>query len=64
MKVIALIDRPAVIQQILEHLGLSTAAPSFRAPHDLPDGLAADPLREWSYEALFDDLPIPDPVLV
>jgi hypothetical protein len=27
-------------------------------------GLPAGPPREWSYEALFDDLPIPDPVLV
>ena len=44
-------------------LGLSTAAPSFRAPPDPPDGLAADQLREGSYEALFDDLPIRDPVL-
>ena len=76
MKVIAVIDRPAVIRQILEHLGLSTAAPSLRAPPDPPDGLAADQLREWSYEALFDlpvprfgagqtgDRPIPDPELV
>jgi len=73
MKVIALIDRPAVIQRILEHLGLSTAAPSLRTPPDPPDGLAADQLRAWSYELLFDlpvrrtqtgDLPIPDPVLV
>jgi len=53
----ALIDRPAVIRQILEHLGLSTAAPSLRAPPDPPDGLAADQLREWSYELLF-DLPV------
>ena len=63
MKVIAVIERPAVIRQILEHLGLSTAAPSFRAPPDPPDGRGADPPREWSYELLFDDLPVPDPVL-
>jgi hypothetical protein len=65
MKVIAVIERPAVIRQILAHLGLPTAAPSFRAPPDPP--------REWSYELLFDlpvrrtqtgDLPIPDPLLV
>jgi hypothetical protein len=74
MKVIAVIEpacadtadrRPAIIRQILDHLGLSTAAPSFRAPPDPP--------REWSYEPLFDlpvrrtqtgDLPIPDPLLV
>ena len=64
MKVIAVIDRPAVIRQILEHLGHSTAAPSFRAPPDPPDGRGADPPREWAYEPLFDDLPIPDPLLV
>jgi len=52
MKVIAVIEpacaplrsgadrRPAVIRQILAHLGLPTAAPSFRAPPDPP--------REWS----------------
>jgi hypothetical protein len=56
MKVIAVIERPAIIRQILEHLGLSTAAPSFRAPPDPP--------RESSYEPLLDDLPVPDPVLV
>jgi len=44
MKVIAVIERPAVIRQIPAHLGLPTAAPSFRAPPDPP--------REWSYEPL------------
>jgi hypothetical protein len=70
MKVIAVIERPAVVRQILDHLGLPTAAPSLRAPPDQPDGLAADQPREWSYEPLFDlpargtqtgDLPWPDP---
>jgi hypothetical protein len=54
----------AVFRQILAHLGLPTAAPSLRAPPDQPDGLPADPPREWSYELLFDDLPVPDPVIV
>jgi len=31
MKVIALIERPAIIRQILDHLGFPTAAPSLRA---------------------------------
>jgi hypothetical protein len=57
--------RPAVVWQILDHLGLPTIAPSFRVPPHLP--------REWSYEPLFDlpvrrtqtgDLPVPDPVIV
>ena len=61
MKIIAVIEpacadtadrRPAIIRQILEHLGLSTAAPSFRAPPDPPNDLAAHQPRQWSYEAL------------
>ena len=62
MKVIAVIERPAIIRQILEHLGLSTAAPSFRAPPAPPDGRGADPPRAWSYDLLCADLPVPDPV--
>ena len=64
MKVIAVIERLAVVRQILDHLRLPTTAPSLRAPPDPPDDLAADQPREWSYEPLFDDLPVPDPVLV
>jgi hypothetical protein len=64
MKVIAVIERPAVVRHILDHLGLSTGAPSFRAPPDAPDGLLAGPPNEWSYEPLFDDLPVPDAVIV
>jgi len=52
MKVIAVIERPAVVRQILAHLGLPTATPSLRAPPDPPDGLVADPPRAWSYEPL------------
>jgi hypothetical protein len=45
MKVIAVIERPAVIRQILAHLGLPTAAPSFRAHELLLDDLPVpDPL--------------------
>jgi len=64
MKVIAVIERPAIIRQILDHLGLPTAAPSLRAPPGPPDALAAQQPRQWSYEPLFDDLPPPDPLLV
>ena len=73
MKVIAVIERPAVIRQILDHLGLASTPPSLRAPPDQPDGGAAERPREWAYEPLFDlpvrrtqtgDLPIPDPLLV
>jgi hypothetical protein len=37
---------------------------TFRAPPDSPDPLAAQQSREWSYEPLLDDLPLPDPLLV
>jgi len=63
MKVIAVIERPAVIRQILDHLGLPTAAPHLRAPPDPPDALAAQQPREWSYEPVFDDL-LSDPLLL
>lgn len=51
IKMIAVIEYPAVVRQILDHLGCATAAPSFRAP--------SNQLREWSYQPLFDDLRIP-----
>ncbi len=64
--IIAVIEQPAVVRQILDHLGLPTGAASLRAPPDLPvrgtqagppGGQAADQPREWSYEPLFDDPP-------
>ena len=67
MRVIAVIERPAVIRQILDHLGLPTAAPQLRAPPALPDrgtpagppgGQGADQVRAWSSEPFFDDLPL------
>ena len=60
MRVIAVIERPAVIRQILDHLGLPTGAPSLRAPPDAPGGQVADQPREWSSEPFFDDLPVAD----
>ena len=63
MKIIAVIERPAVVRQILDHLGLPAVAPSLRAPPDLAGGQAADHTHAWSYEPVFDDLPIPDLML-
>jgi hypothetical protein len=52
MKALAVIERPAVVRQILAHLGLPTTAPGLRAPADQPASRMADPPREWSYEPL------------
>jgi hypothetical protein len=60
MRVIAVIERPAVIRQILEHLGLPTGAPSLRAPPAAPEGQVADQPREWSSEPFY-DLPVRRP---
>jgi hypothetical protein len=59
MKIIAVIERPAIVRQILAHLGLPAGAPSLRAPPDRTNGLARDHPREWAYEPFFDDLPSP-----
>ena len=32
MRIIAVIEQPAVVRQILKHLGLPAGAPSLRAP--------------------------------
>jgi hypothetical protein len=58
------LERPPLVRQILTHLALPTSAPGFRAPPAPPNGLAADRPREWSYEPLFDNLPVPDPLIV
>ena len=63
MKIIAVIERPAVLRQILDHLGLPSVTPGLRAPPDAPDGLAGDQPLEWSYEPVLDDLPVPDLVM-
>jgi hypothetical protein len=57
MKIIAVIERPAAIRQILDHLGLPTIAAKLRAPPEPPGGQGADQARKWSYEPCF-DLPV------
>jgi hypothetical protein len=59
MRIIAFIDRPAVIEKIISHLGLPSGGSSLRPPDQI-NGLAGDQPLEWSYDRLFDDLPIPD----
>ena len=60
MQVITVIEHPAVIREILAHLGLPSIVLSLRAP---PECLAVGQPREWLYEPGFDDLPLPDPVM-
>ena len=55
-----MIERPAVVRQILQHLGLPTGAASLRAPPDQTQGLAGDPPREWSSDPVV-DLPVRGP---
>ncbi len=43
-RIIAVTERPAVIRQILDQLGLPSVIPSLRAPPDTSDGLASDDL--------------------
>jgi hypothetical protein len=64
MKILAVVERPAVVRQILDHLGPPTGAASLRAPSDQTKGLPADQPREWSYEPFRDHLPIPAPAIV
>jgi hypothetical protein len=61
MKLISVIERPSVLRQILDHLGLPAGAPRLRAPPDPAGGQVADPPREWSYEPFFDDLRVAEP---
>ena len=48
----SVIEQPAIIRQILDHLGLPTGAASLRAPPDQTNGLVGDQARDWSYEPL------------
>ncbi len=63
MKTLAVIERQMMVREILGHPGLPTRAPRRRAPPDQPTGLTGDQPREWSREPLFDNLPVPDPLL-
>jgi len=46
MKIVSVIERPAIVRQILDHLGLPSGAVSFRAPPDPPEGQTTDSARE------------------
>ena len=63
MKILAVIDHPAIVWQILDHLGLPAGAASLRAPPDPPDGRAADQPSDCVYGPFLDDLAARDPML-
>ena len=64
MRVIAMIEQPAVMRQILGHLGIPLPSRAYRSPRGLANGLAVHEVPEWTYEPVEDDLPLPDPLTI
>ena len=66
----ALIEQPAMVRQILDHLGIAIPSRADRSPpvRRTPDscGEAARGLsaREWTYDPVEDDLPPLDPLTI
>lgn len=64
MRVIAVIEQPDVIRQILEPLGLAIPSRAERAPPELARRLAVAEAPEWTYDPVDADLPLGDPLTV
>lgn len=64
MRVIAVIEQPDVIRQILEPLGLAIPSRAERAPPELARPLAVAEAPEWTYDPVDADLPLGDPLTV
>jgi hypothetical protein len=64
MRVIAVIEQPAVVRQILDHLGIAVRSNAERSPPGAARGLAVSEAPEWSYEPVEDYLPLPDPLTI
>ena len=64
MPVLAVIERPEVVRQILDHLGLPVPPRGCRSPPEPARGLTVREIREWTYEPVEDDLPLPDPLTI
>ena len=64
MRVIAMIEQPAVMRQILGHLGIPLPSRADRSPRGLANGLAVHEVPEWTYGPTGDDLPPLDPLAV
>jgi hypothetical protein len=65
------IEQPAVVRQILDHLDIAVRSRADRSPpvRRTPDScgeaaghLAVSEVPEWTYEPVEDDLPLPDPL--
>ena len=64
MRVIAVIEQPDVIRQILEHLGLAILSRAERAPPELARPLAVAEASEWTYDPVDADPPLVDSLTV
>jgi hypothetical protein len=64
MRVLAVIEQPAVIRQILEHLGLAVPSRAERPPPELTRRHAVAEASEWTYDPRAADLPLMDPLTV
>jgi hypothetical protein len=65
--------QPAMVRQILGHLGIPLPSRAYRSPpvRRTPDscgepanGLAVHEVPEWTYGPVEDDLPLPDPLTI
>ena len=62
MRVIAVIEQPDVIRQILEHLGLAIPSRAERAPPELARPLAVAEAPEWTDDPMEADRSLVDPL--
>ena len=64
MRVMAVIEQPDVIRQILEHLGLAVLSRAERPPPAVTRRRARAEASEWTYDPMAADLPLMDPLTV
>jgi hypothetical protein len=63
-RVIAVIEQPAVVRQIRDHLGIALPSRAYRSPRGLANGLAVHEVPEWTYGPMGDDLPLRDALTI
>ncbi|OGB95677.1 MAG: hypothetical protein A2Z31_08280 [candidate division NC10 bacterium RBG_16_65_8] len=64
MRVIAVIEQPAVVRQLLDHLGIAVPSRADRSPPETSRGRAVHEAPEWTYDPVEADLPLLDPLTV